>query len=236
MRSAHPVIAFVLILFSGCLPPWVHGKETTEGDPLFPYILFCGGGSSESRAQLEDLLDGTIKETVTSTTTNPCSGPVTTQTFYYIKKCVQGQIFRSAQNDCRGAGTLGSNWNAVTLQYCPTNDFACETDFPFGAGSLAYWRANANSPAQASCYSDTTAGRSWRLLPPLYPQYPGTITSDMLPLFPDLPAPPSSIWAGESRRYSYPQEAYTFALVVASQWATPLKNTFNFVQCGSYSP
>lgn len=56
------------------------------------------------------------------------------------KKCLQGQVYRQAQNDCKGAGTAANYWNAQKYQLCPTNVSTC--------GNL--------SPVKISCQYDTT--------------------------------------------------------------------------------
>ncbi len=60
----------------------------------------------------------------------------------YMKKCLQGQVYRQAQNDCKGTGTAANYYGAQKLQFCPTNVSTC--------GDL--------SPAKISCLNDTTGG------------------------------------------------------------------------------
>jgi hypothetical protein len=67
---------------------------------------------------------------------------------YYIKKCIQGQVYRPAENDCKGTGTADNYYGAQKFQACPTNSpITC---------------SDSESQTMSSCANDTTGGRTWR--------------------------------------------------------------------------
>jgi len=82
----------------------------------------------------------------------------------FIKKCFQGQVYRKAENDCKGTGSDADGWGAVKLNYCNTNDDSCNPLGHFGKyeGSYVY---GDNSEIYTSCNSDQTLGYKW------YPLY-----------------------------------------------------------------
>ncbi|HBS04311.1 MAG TPA: hypothetical protein DEA96_05045 [Leptospiraceae bacterium] len=87
-----------------------------------------------------------------------CDGPFCEQipqAPVYLKKCLQGQVYRSAENDCRGTGSYADQWGATKFQFCNTDDTSCQD----GDGV-----ANSSSPAEQSCRGETLAGRSWHLV------------------------------------------------------------------------
>lgn len=64
---------------------------------------------------------------------------------YYIKKCIQGQVYRQAQNDCKGTGTAANYYGAQKLQMCPTNS-SCTKSV---------------SPVVTSCKNESIGNRTW---------------------------------------------------------------------------
>ena len=103
---------------------------------------------------VEDNKDGTLSLVQYSGTSSPLcifnvgSKPNVTRSVQgTLKKCIQGQVYRQAQNDCKGTGTAANYYGAQKLQRCLTNTA------PF-CGNLA-------SPSSISCANDITAGRKW---------------------------------------------------------------------------
>ena len=149
-----------------------------------------------------DLGDGTIKREqlyYECGYVNGCPGkrayPV-----IYIRKCLHGQVYRAAQNDCRGTGNSGNEYGATQVEFCATDDDSCEDSNGIPTSS---------SPAHQACASDTTAGRTWSLAiisedyHPFYVNEPGfpsaypeeLIDMDFMDEAPDLPDS-EPIWHG----------------------------------------
>ena len=106
-----------------------------------------------------DLEDGTIQRDRRGTNHGPCVGTNISHNYSYIKKCLQGQVYRPLpDNDCRGTGTAGDNWGAQKYQFCPTNDRACDM-----LEGYIYVADPTKSPAAKSCADDATAGLNWEL-------------------------------------------------------------------------
>ena len=76
---------------------------------------------------------------------------------YYIKKCIQGQVYRQAQNDCKGIGNAANYYGAQKLQWCTTNDRSCEKL----DGNGSYILDNTKSPAGISCAGETMLNKKW---------------------------------------------------------------------------
>ncbi len=109
---------------------------------------------------VEDNKDGTL-ETVEYRESTWLLGRVSISrnpTGYIIKKCIQGQVYRAEQNDCKGKGTQADWWGAEKFQWCPTNDRACEIRNSDGSYDFT------KSPAYATCNNDTTTGKKWQLI------------------------------------------------------------------------
>ncbi len=60
---------------------------------------------------------------------------------FWVSKCIQGQVYRKEQNDCKGAGSAANYWNAQKYQLCTTNVSTC--------GNL--------SPVRLACNSNSTS-------------------------------------------------------------------------------
>lgn len=61
---------------------------------------------------VEDNKDGTL-ETIQYKETTWLLGTISKErlpTGYIIKKCIQGQVYRAEQNDCKGKGTAADWW------------------------------------------------------------------------------------------------------------------------------
>lgn len=152
-----------IIVFSQCdsnLP--IIGKKKKAEDPIGSLFALCFQlelASSEVKSnRIQDNKDGTIAlAEVYARGTDYClllfGKNEAINLRYYIKKCIQGQVYRSAQNDCKGTGTAANYYGAQKLQACPTNDTACDDSIGKQSKTL--------SPARASCINDKTAGQSW---------------------------------------------------------------------------
>jgi len=192
-------------------------RDSGSGPFLFKLLeISLSASHSTYSISFSDLGDGTVR-----VTTN-----YNGNTYYtYLKKCMQGQTFRSAQNDCRGAGTSGNNWNAQTFQYCATQDYACQNPAT-AAGSAD----TALSPAANSCATDTLLSRSWTVANLINWYY---YTKTLLPYYPDLPT-------GSSNQFWTP---YNVSLTTASTYyvnsnltiadANQTKDSSLFVLCRS---
>ena len=133
--------------------------------------------------QYTDMEDGTIKREHFLETCDR-SGNCTYSNAYpviYIKKCLYGQVYRPAENDCKGTGNSGNFYGALKVQFCATDDTSCED---------AKGYATSASPAYQVCDADTTAGREWTL-PIISAEYH-----------------PDKVW-NPNQSNSYPEEVFT---------------------------
>ena len=69
---------------------------------------------------------------------------------FFLKKCFQGQVYRSSFNDCKGTGDSSNNYGAQLLQFCDKNDGSCVQEAP-----LYYLNGNGNSEVYLSCSQET---------------------------------------------------------------------------------
>jgi len=180
------VLFFYFVFFIRCGP-----GEKTPGfceamgfkclEMLCPPIYDYSDGVVKS----DDVGDGTIQVSVTTKGGTRCSPRNSVRTFF-VKKCLQGQIFQAGTGDCKGGGNAGNNYGALLLQFCTTNDNSCQT-----SNTYDYSPANPlTSPAAASCAADATAGKTWKMLDTY-----DLKTVNLLSINPDLPANPASqIW------------------------------------------
>lgn len=67
---------------------------------------------------------------------------------FFLKKCLQGQVYRPEQNDCRGTGDINNNYGATLLQFCDKNDGSCSSQKSILDGS-------GNSESFKSCNGET---------------------------------------------------------------------------------
>lgn len=143
-----------------------------EFNMMIPVFWEICTPNSEQRNVFTDMKDGTIRyQKVSVYLENHCGKfgelfhPNTQDTVhstFYIKKCLQGQVYRSAENDCRGTGS-SPEWGAVKYQFCPTNDRSCDMTAKDDNGRDIYVADPTKSPAAKACADDTTAGKSWYL-------------------------------------------------------------------------
>src|SRR6185295_9411618 len=117
MRGANRILpAFVFAL----APILLARCEERERDPNMCLGMptkcieaLCSRIYGTSTTTIVDMNNGTIRIT-TSTPSGTTCAPYTATTIVYYKKCLQGQVYQSGSNDCRGAGNVGNNWNAQT--------------------------------------------------------------------------------------------------------------------------
>lgn len=145
----------LLFLLLSCTPPWVEENDK-KANQNYVFIALFMGLSEQRNYSLTDNNDGTLAFSVK----NGFGGLLRS---YTIKKCLQGQVYRSAQNDCQGAGTSANGWNASLLNYCGTNDDGCNPTGQFVPNVKSYVYG-ANSQIYTSCNNDTTKSLSWYVL------------------------------------------------------------------------
>ncbi len=131
-------------------------KKKAGQDQRFVLLQFA----SLSRGQKEEGIvvdnnNGTLNYTYRLIETNGWIGNRTlVEKTILIRRCLIGQVYRQAQNDCQGNGTKATVWGASRLQWCPTNDRACEID---GKADPT------KSPAAKACADDTFLSKKWML-------------------------------------------------------------------------
>jgi len=189
-RFAVVLIALlVLPMLAVCLGS-VHipDRERSDApeDDSFYILAFCLGTTTAVSSD-SDLGDGTIRRVDTITNISPCWGERISYGTIYFKKCLQGQVYRSSTNDCRGAGNVSDLWGAQQLQFCPVSsyDSACLTFNPNTEIAPKGIDPTA-SPAAISCAGDTTGGKSWKLMGHAGTYYSPT-DINLLAFNPDLP-------------------------------------------------
>ena len=99
---------------------------------------------------VEDMMNGSVIAKSKST-----EGDIVV---YYYKKCLQGQVYRQAENDCQGTGSESDNYGAVQLQYCDKADNSCN-----GGKDYVTLNGSGSSEAYDSCNSDTLLNRKWKV-------------------------------------------------------------------------
>jgi len=197
-------------------------QKKVEGETMDPlqFLIFMSYGSCYPAYQYtavdSDMLDGTIRRRITTTTSSRCSQTSTSTVDVFYKKCFQGQIFQSGPNDCRGAGNAGNLWNAQLFQFCAAQDSSCE--LPYSGG---YREANpAISPAAASCAGEIIGGKTWRLPSTMAGGMTGASslkTLDLLSLNPDTAVGPGHpFWS----RFAYSGTAASFLYYNSNGWVT----------------
>ena len=224
MRSISKVLLIVLILAS-CQEG--HHDEEWQAILSFgiPMLLL-----HERKYELKDNLNGTVDLYMKN-------GFGSILESYVYKKCLQGQVYRTTENDCRGAGSEANLWNASLLQYCSTEDNACNPMDKFIQGSDDYVFGS-NSQIYVSCDSDTTAGLKW------YPvngfgKVGFLYDSDMLKtIFPDIPWDNSiNIWLANSKIGDSSQAGYSsFPRKIEYINSYDFKKAKKYTFCGTSIP
>ena len=176
----------------------------------------------------EDMKDGTIRRTYRITTTHPMKETVVADTYTYIKKCLQGQTYRSSENDCRGTGAA-PDWGAGKFIFCSSNDRACEILAEDSSGVFYYTADPAKSPAAVSCANDTTGGNKWKISDERY-NFPADIRS----MFPEIPLDSANLIWRNTKNTKDSNPTFYFDLNGKEQPGTDqLKNSALFVLCFS---
>ncbi|MBR33625.1 MAG: hypothetical protein CMN77_20155 [Spirochaetaceae bacterium] len=204
------LVALGIIIFTDCRALGTSEQAAAEAEAnQFMALLQVVGPLSRTNSytnvippQYTDMEDGTIKREHFLETCDR-SGNCTYSNAYpviYIKKCLYGQVYRPAENDCKGTGNSGNFYGALKVQFCATDDTSCED---------AKGYATSASPAYQVCDAYTTAGREWTLPiisaeyhpdrnsePNLLNSYPDAVfDEDFLQLTDDMPQSSSnSIW------------------------------------------
>lgn len=120
----------------------------------------------------------------------------TSENTYYkkllIKKCLQGQVYRKNENDCRGTGNASNNYGAQLLQFCDKTDDSC-------LNSRRVLSGNGNSEAFNSCDSETMShpdfNEKWMLIGSDYFIEILLKRYNLNEMFPDIP-PDAKFWLG----------------------------------------
>lgn len=136
-----------------CLPQ-PYSKNTTRADNIQLLYVYCFAmyNARTEVTTVTDNQDGTVRILVENV--NPC-GHREFVSDKLFKKCIQGQVYRSAQNDCKGTGSVADYYGAQKFQWCSTKDGACLT---------ADRSVDVNkSPAAISCDKDTMGGQKWKI-------------------------------------------------------------------------
>jgi len=137
-------------------------KEITIGD----FVNFCMFNRSfETWNEVEDNRDGTVSlVTYSGIRNNPlCSlgEHPTRKVNFLVKKCIQGQVYRQTENDCKGAGSADNYWNAQKFQWCSNNDKSCVKTDSNGVEGIDY----AISPAGITCNTDNATSYKFGIFP-----------------------------------------------------------------------
>lgn len=170
------VLILMTIFLIRCENSFTNKKKSKLPNPprnLVTYYFWIGCGSSMKLIAdtfLEDQKNGTylVKRNSGYTYSAPgCTGlsSVTTENLYYVKKCLQGQVYRTAENDCKGTGSATNSWGAQKFQWCQTADRSCDLPVFNSNGNIARYVVDpTKSPAAISCANDKTVNKSWSIL------------------------------------------------------------------------
>ena len=172
---------------------------------------------------VEDNKDGTL-ETIQYKETTWLLGLVArsrTPTGYIIKKCIQGQVYRAEQNDCKGKGTAADWWGAEKFQWCQTNDRACERTY----GNGVYFADSTKAVPNIICQNDAAAGKKWS-----FPTGVGSLYLDYLQRKDEIPV-------GEGEYYWTPYTSKDNDTLALSNSFTDnqfydSKTNYHYVLCG----
>ncbi|MCB1159776.1 MAG: hypothetical protein KDK45_19910, partial [Leptospiraceae bacterium] len=121
------------IIFYGSLLQWEYEYKKTD----YHYI---------------DKKDGTVELNIIRRGDNASLG-----TIAILKKCLQGQVYRKEENDCKGTGSESDYYGAQQLQFCDKLDYSC-------TGEDYTLNGNGNSEAYKSCDAETLLGRKWKVI------------------------------------------------------------------------
>jgi hypothetical protein len=234
MKPLSILLLLSLIVFSHC---WNDPKKKPSALRQFNekalFVCFIGRfGLPTYEDKFYDTADGAISLISVSTNGSEyCPFPPLAKTEFvdaynaksYIKKCIQGQVYRKEQNDCKGAGTAANYWNAQKYQFCTANDRSCEKLDSSGN----YVIDETKSPAALACKNDKTNGITWYIT--------GSVSTKTFPFFkrPDeIPLSESDFfWGGTPFDSS---TAYALSIDPSKNIQKANKSSFNYVLCAGY--
>lgn len=216
--------------------------ETVPSREVLYLYAFIYTMKESKEVRVQDMKDGTIKISTYKLTSNvfgmtPNVSEIEMD-FVYLKRCLQGQVYRSSQNDCKGAGTQSDYWGAQKFQWCPTNDRACEISkvYTYNGYNYTYTYTyysvdRTKSPPYISCGNDTTANRKWELTGVSYGDrqiaYYKYVTSQRIDEIP----------SGDTDYYWYNGSQTIDSSSVISlggDYTYIYKNSYNYVLCYAY--
>ncbi len=154
------IYIFIILILSNCEvlePIWTdknQKKRDKDFGTLIMWASITGGPQIREEAQVTDNKDGTLYYTYIKRQINWPGNPILEQKTILVQRCLFGQVYRPAENDCRGTGTKATVWGALKFQWCPTDDQSCEKD---GVADPAL------SPAAKACADSTLLGKKWEL-------------------------------------------------------------------------
>lgn len=154
---------------------------------------------------------------------------------FFLKKCFQGQIYRSSFNDCKGTGDASNNYGAQLLQFCDKNDNSCVREAPYydligGAGKSEGYLSCSQEILYDSRYMKSS---KWRIITNRY-----EIDKINEYKMDQILYPPSQseilFWIG--RVGSDYQAFYTsFQLEKTNQYPVDLQTSKRYVLCVNYN-
>lgn len=122
-------------------------------------ILAQNGADGADGADGTDGTDGQDWTDVTDTVVDNGDGTVTDYSRTLVwKKCSQGQVWNTTNNDCTGTGSVDDEYGVGTYQYCDANDNSCN-----GGTDNGILDGGGASTAWSTCDAETLTGRNWRV-------------------------------------------------------------------------
>lgn len=79
-----------------------------------------------------------------------------------FKKCLQGQVYRQTENDCKGTGSESDNYGALKLQFCDKLDMSCNSVQP--TNTLVGVLNGSNSEIYQSCGLENFFKKNWKVI------------------------------------------------------------------------
>jgi hypothetical protein len=209
---------------------------------FMPYQEICADlNDTVTTATAVDNHDGTIIYTAkTKLRTEPsplciAGHGVDTEIVHY-KKCLQGQVYRAAEDDCKGTGDNTNYYGAQKFQYCATSgEFDCIITNTNHTSSIP---DPATSPAYANCYNDGFAGKKWSLPNAMNKHGENGIINAVYINRPDeIPLESEAYWGFYSHYYGFPLQAWANAYRIqlnSVQILDALRTENHYVLCASY--
>jgi hypothetical protein len=138
MKNFFLLLCFLLPLTYCTQNPFAKKEKRTtpNGDD---YFNFCFLGAIvqgiSKEISIVDNQDGTISLAEFDIFGSSLCGTrrrLNQKTLIRNKKCIHGQVYRRAENDCKGTGTASNFFGATKVQFCSTNGGCTkETSIPF---------------------------------------------------------------------------------------------------------